>query len=183
MLQFPELVGVLATIAAGPFAASLRTWWRQRRGALITIESSSHIGEARIASDDSGQQVAQKVKDLVDQVRTEQRQRGADRSSGGGKPAWLSVTITDCIYGLTMLLGIAAKAAWDFSNKHGRFGIDWGDAATALLVAPIVYVGAAASIAPLSKSVSLVGLGLAFQNGFFWQSVFATQAEAQTNGK
>ena len=86
----------------------------------------------------------------------------------------IGITLMDIIYGVAMVAGIVAKGAWDYSQQHdGQLGIVWSKMAAALLVAPIVYVGVSAALEPLKKSLTLVGLGIAFQNGFFWQSVFA----------
>jgi hypothetical protein len=191
----PIVAGLAATAASGPAAAIIRSWILKRtRTTRVVIENADGAVESSIhrmgESDDEYRKelalVTQQMKELL--ARDHQTGASVATSSQDGsksvvvaeekRSSRFAITIVDSVHSIAMLAGIAAKAAWDFSNKNGRFGIDIGDAATALLVAPIVYVGAASALAPHSKSVSLVGIGLAFQNGFFWQAVFATQAEA-----
>ncbi len=83
------------------------------------------------------------------------------------------ITVLQVVYGLVMVIGIAAKEVWDYNQTHGHLGFKTQDMAAALLVAPIVYTAVQPHIAPLHESLTLLGIGIAFQNGFFWQSVFA----------
>lgn len=194
--EFASIVaGLVATAASGPAASIIRGWFLARtRTTRVVIENADGAVESSIQrmgeSDDEYRNklslVTQQLKELLardQQAEVDVATRSQDHSMSlvvaeERRSSRFAITVVDFVHSIAMLAGIAAKAAWDFSNKKGRFGIDIGDAATALLVAPIVYVGAAAALAPHSKSVSLVGIGLAFQNGFFWQAVFATQAEA-----
>ena len=78
-----------------------------------------------------------------------------------------------------MILGIAAKAVWDYENKYHKVGVNWLQINLALLVAPIVYVGVGSHLKLSARgAIGLSGLAIAFQTGFFWQSVFSTLQEA-----
>lgn len=105
-----------------------------------------------------------------------QESAGAQESLFRRFVAQLNVRITalQIVYGLFMIIGIAAKEIWDYNQKYGHLGFNAKDMAAALLVAPIIYTAVQPHIAPLHESLTLLGIGIAFQNGFFWQSVFAT---------
>jgi hypothetical protein len=93
------------------------------------------------------------------------------------------ITFADVIYGIAMILGTAAKAVWDYENEYHKVGINWLQVNLALLVAPIVYVGVASQLQSSPKgTVRLSGLAVAFQNGFFWQTVFSTAQESNGTG-
>jgi hypothetical protein len=77
----------------------------------------------------------------------------------------------DVIYGAAMVLGILGKEVWDHVNEHGRAGLDWTRLTAALIVAPVIYASVHDRFVP--GRVSAFGLAVAFQNGFFWQAVFA----------
>lgn len=94
-----------------------------------------------------------------------------------GKPQWLRISWIDLIYGISMLAGILAKELWDAINDTGQIKLRPSRALGALIVSPIVYAGVHSSFS--QGQVNLVGLAIAFQNGFFWQAVFRTaQASA-----
>ena len=95
-----------------------------------------------------------------------------------GKPQWLKISWIDLIYGVSMLVGILAKELWDAINDTGQIKIRPSRAIGALIVSPIVYAGVYSSFS--QGQVNLLGLAIAFQNGFFWQAVFRT-AQASTN--
>ena len=88
----------------------------------------------------------------------------------GGKPTWLKITWIDVIYGIAMLVGILAKEIWDSINETGTIKIRWARLLGALIVSPIVYAAVYSRFT--QGQVDLIGLAIAFQNGFFWQAVF-----------
>jgi hypothetical protein len=94
----------------------------------------------------------------------------------GAMPSWLKITPIDLVYGLAMLVGILAKEIWDSINETSRLSIRWGRLVAALIVSPIVY--AAVYTRFTQGQVDLLGLAIAFQNGFFWQAVFRTAQES-----
>ena len=95
-----------------------------------------------------------------------------------GKPSWLKISWIDLIYGTSMLVGILAKELWDAINDTGQIKLRPSRAIGALIVSPIVYAGVYSSFS--QGQVTLLGLAIAFQNGFFWQAVFRT-AQASAN--
>jgi hypothetical protein len=84
----------------------------------------------------------------------------------------VNITWLDITYLLTMILGILAKEIWDNINETGAISIKIPRLIGALIVSPIIY----AAIYPklIQNQLSLLGLAVAFQNGFFWQAVFRT---------
>lgn len=171
------LIGAIASIASAPVGGYLRGLFLRSKGAgRISVESDAGVVEVPYKTDEEASDVAQRVQDAV--VEVEPSARTGHRSTHGSsqpRPVRFQITLVELIYGIALLVGIAAKAAWDFSDSHGKIGINWNDTWGAFLVAPIVYVGVFATLKPIMSSVTLVGLGIAFQNGFFWQTVFAKQ--------
>lgn len=88
----------------------------------------------------------------------------------GAKPSWLKITWIDVIYGVAMLVGVLAKEVWDSINETGAIKIRWARLLAAIIVSPIVYAAVYARFT--QGQVDLIGLAIAFQNGFFWQAVF-----------
>jgi len=83
------------------------------------------------------------------------------------KIAWLDIT-----YLLSMIMGILAKEIWDNINETGEVNIRLSRLIAALVVSPIIYAAIYSKL--LQNQFSLLGLAVAFQNGFFWQAVFQT---------
>lgn len=93
----------------------------------------------------------------------------------------IQITLVDLIYFLAILLGVVGKALWDYLNQ----GLD-GDAmsrrvlaikvALSTIIAIMIYATAINALAD-SKIVSLAGISVAFQGGFFWQSLFQNLSE------
>lgn len=96
---------------------------------------------------------------------------------GRVRPAQLDLSWADIIYIVVMLLGIVGKALWDNLNSSNHTaGITSWELLAAIIVSPIVYANVQQRF--LNDTVSLPGIALAFQNGFFWQALFQT-AQAQ----
>jgi hypothetical protein len=74
---------------------------------------------------------------------------------------------------LAMIAGIAAKNIWDNINKGSEILVNPVQIVAALILAPMVYLAAAERLTK-QKSLSLVSFFIAFQYGFFWQSIFDT---------
>jgi hypothetical protein len=87
-------------------------------------------------------------------------------------PAVVNITWLDITYLLTMIMGILAKEIWDNINETGVISIKIPRLIAALIVSPIIYAAIHSKLIP--NQLSLLGLAVAFQNGFFWQSVFRT---------
>ena len=105
-------------------------------------------------------------------VRSIRNRRQATDLKFGAKPSWLKVTKVDVIYGVAMLAGVVAKEIWDSINETGTYKIRVPRLLGAIIVSPIVY---AAVYSQLTQGdLTLLGLAIAFQNGFFWQAVFRT---------
>jgi hypothetical protein len=84
----------------------------------------------------------------------------------------VNITWLDIIYALTMLMGIIAKEVWDNINETGAISIKILDLIAALIVSPIIYTAIFTRL--IRDQLSVLGLAVAFQNGFFWQAVFQT---------
>jgi hypothetical protein len=84
----------------------------------------------------------------------------------------INITWLDVIYGAAMIAGILAKDLWDSLNEEGALRLRWEGVIGALLVSPVVYAGVYSRF--VKGELSLLGLAIAFQNGFFWQAVFNT---------
>lgn len=82
----------------------------------------------------------------------------------------LNITWLDIIYAITMLVGILAKELWDGVNETGVLNVKVPRLTAALIVSPIIYAAVYAKF--IQGELSLLGLAVAFQNGFFWQAVF-----------
>lgn len=96
-------------------------------------------------------------------------------------PPKLKITAADLMYGAAMLVGILAKEVWDGINETGTLRVRGPRLIAALIVSPIVYVAVYSRFT--QDSINLLGLAIAFQNGFFWQAVFRTaQAGAEGGG-
>jgi len=83
-----------------------------------------------------------------------------------------AITRLDVIYAVAMIVGILAKEIWDNINETGTVKVQLPRIIAALLVSPIVYAAVYSHLA--KDELSLLGLAIAFQNGFFWQAVFRT---------
>ena len=92
--------------------------------------------------------------------------------AGGLAPANVKITWPDVIYALCMVLGILAKEIWDNINETQRVNIQVPRLVAALIVSPIIYAAVYSKL--VEGELSLLGLAVAFQNGFFWQAVFRT---------
>jgi hypothetical protein len=104
--------------------------------------------------------------------------------SGPGVPGGGSTTLGDLtvLYGplfIAMLLGMVAKTAvdcLDSSNRRGALIEHIRNGSIAILVSPIVFLGfLQAGEFGASTQAFLVLWLLAFQNGFFWQTVLKRQ--------
>ena len=84
----------------------------------------------------------------------------------------VSITWLDIAYALTVIIGIFAKEIWDNLNETGAISIKIPRLIGALIVSPIIYSAIYSKLIP--NQLSLLGLAVAFQNGFFWQTVFGT---------
>jgi hypothetical protein len=84
----------------------------------------------------------------------------------------LNITWLDITYLLSMIMGILAKEIWDNINETGAINIKIPRLISALIVSPIIYEAIYSKL--IQNQLSLLGLGVAFQNGFFWQAVFRT---------
>ena len=153
---------------------------RKRRGspppvAAVELESGERIDISGPALSEVRTQV-ETVLDVASPVATE-NVRPALRT---GFTARLNNQITplQLVYGLVMIAGIVAKEIWDYNQKYGKPGFRLSSITGACIVAPIVYAAVQPHLAPLQESLTLIGICIAFQNGFFWQSVFATATQA-----
>jgi hypothetical protein len=84
----------------------------------------------------------------------------------------VNITWLDITYLLSMIMGILAKEIWDSINETGTISIKIPHLIAALIVSPIIYVAIYSKLN--QNQLSLLGLAVAFQNGFFWQAVFQT---------
>ena len=88
-------------------------------------------------------------------------------------PAWrplVTITGTDLAYALALLAGILGKELWD-GVASGVVELRVPHLLTAFIVAPLVHATLYRKLAH-DEPVTLVGLSIAFQNGFFWQTIF-----------
>jgi len=65
-----------------------------------------------------------------------------------------------------------AKEIWDNIKETGTLSIQWSRLIEALIISPIIYAAVYSKF--VKDELSLFGLAMAFQNGFFWQAVFRT---------
>jgi hypothetical protein len=84
----------------------------------------------------------------------------------------VSITWLDIVYALTVIIGIFAKEIWDNINETGTINIRIPLLIAAIIISPITYAAICSKLIP--NQLSLLGLAVAFQNGFFWQTVFGT---------
>jgi len=96
----------------------------------------------------------------------------------GASPGWFKITWVDVFYAVAMLVGILAKEAWDQLNETGKVGIVWQRLIGALIISPIIYATVHSRF--VQGELTLLGLALAFQNGFFWQAVFRTVQQSNS---
>jgi hypothetical protein len=84
----------------------------------------------------------------------------------------VNITWLDFTYLLSMIMGILAKEIWDNINETGAISIKIPRLIAALIVSPIIYAAIYSKL--IQNQLSLLGLAVAFENGFFWQAVFRT---------
>jgi len=84
----------------------------------------------------------------------------------------VNITWVDTVYALTMIIGIFAKEIWDNTNETGTLSIKIPRLIAALIVSPIIYAAIYSKL--IQNQLTLFGVAMAFQNGFFWQTVFGT---------
>ena len=96
----------------------------------------------------------------------------------------VQITRVDLVYFAAILLGVIGKALWDALNQQLN-----GDTlsrrilltrmALSIIIAVLIYATAINSVSD-SKVLTLAGLSLAFQGGFFWQSLLQNLTETLT---
>ena len=96
----------------------------------------------------------------------------------------VQITPVDLAYFAAILLGVIGKALWDALNQQLN-----GDVfslrilltrmALSIIIAVLIYATAINSVTD-SKVLTLAGLSLAFQGGFFWQSLLQNLTETLT---
>ena len=84
----------------------------------------------------------------------------------------VNITWLDIVYALTVIGGIFAKEIWDNINETGTISVKIPRLIAALIVSPIIYSAIYSRL--IQNQLSVLGLAMAFQNGFFWQTVFRT---------
>jgi len=84
----------------------------------------------------------------------------------------MNITWLDVTYALVMIIGILAKEVWDNINETGTLSIKMPRLIGALIISPIIYASVYSKF--VVNQLSLFGLAIAFQNGFFWQAFFRT---------
>jgi len=82
------------------------------------------------------------------------------------------ITVLDVIYAFVMIIGILAKDVWDNLNETSTLSIKWPRLIGAFIISPVIYASVYYKF--VVNQLSLFGLAVAFQNGFFWQAVFRT---------
>ena len=82
----------------------------------------------------------------------------------------VSITWLDIVYALTVIIGIFAKEIWDNINETGTINIRIPRLIAAIIISPITYAAICSKL--IQNQLSILGLAVAFQNGFFWQAVF-----------
>jgi hypothetical protein len=87
---------------------------------------------------------------------------------------------------LAMLLGMTAKGLVDYLDASGDTSTLWEhsrNAFVAVLVSPIVFLGflTAGQFSTSTQTFLVLSL-LAFQNGFFWQSVLKREGRRRSSG-
>ena len=96
--------------------------------------------------------------------------------------ASIQITLVDLIYFVAILLGVMAKAVWDYLNERLE-GLTPPlrtlliKIALATIIAVLIYSTAISNV-PDSHVLTLAGISLAFQGGFFWQSLFQNLAQS-----
>jgi len=83
-----------------------------------------------------------------------------------------NITVLDAIYAIIKIFAILAKEIWDNIKETGTLSIQWSRLIEALIISPIIYAAVYSKF--VKDELSLFGLAMAFQNGFFWQAVFRT---------
>jgi hypothetical protein len=93
----------------------------------------------------------------------------------------IQISAVDLIYFTAILLGVVGKALWDHLNR----GLDGQPSerrvlliriALSSIIAVLIYATAVNSLAE-SQVVTLAGISVAFQGGFFWQTLFQNLSE------
>lgn len=93
----------------------------------------------------------------------------------------VQISAVDLIYFAAILLGVVGKALWDYLNQ-GLNGetmerrVLWIRVALSTIIAVLIYATAVNSLAE-SQVVTLAGISVAFQGGFFWQTLFQNLSE------
>ena len=182
------LAGLLALVASGGLPAAAARFLRRRR---LTEDEDQRAGTPHVSAEATLAEAAEIAHDdRSDEITAVQHNEAVgtlhvkptvpDVTFRVSRQRRFDIAFADAIYGIAMILGIAAKAVWDYENQYHKVGVDWLQINLALLVAPIVYIGVSSTLqsSSLSGKVGLPGLALAFQNGFFWQTVFSTLQES-----
>ena len=164
------VLGAVASCLSAPFGSYLRSlYFRVRSRGQVTVESAAGASLVTFDKSEDPERVADRVEELVNEAEESSTTGGP----GDQKPARLNIGIADILYGLAMIAGIVAKEVWDYNIEHGKIGFNANRVGAAMIISPIVYAGVHSAIQALTESVTLIGLSVAFQNGFFWQSVFS----------
>lgn len=155
---------------------------RKRRGApqpvaAVELQSGERIDISGPALSEVRSQV-ETVLDVAPQVLADSAR--PPQRTGFAAKINNQITPLQLVYGLVMIAGIVAKEIWDYNQKYGKPGFRLSSITGACIVAPIVYAAVQPHLAPLQESLTLIGICIAFQNGFFWQSIFATAAQSAT---
>ena len=107
---------------------------------------------------------------------------GADNSMAAGVSSLFELYLP-LFY--AMLLGMAAKVVVDMLDAWDK-GLLWAhlrNGIVAILVSPIVFLGLMSAGQFSGKQQFVVLVLLAFQNGFFWQTVLKRESDRSTSAK
>lgn len=74
-------------------------------------------------------------------------------------------------------MGIMAREIWDSIQETGAVDVKIPRVIGALIASPIVYASVYSKF--VKDELSLPGLSVAFQNGFFWRAFFETAQVGQ----
>jgi hypothetical protein len=80
----------------------------------------------------------------------------------------VSINPDDIYFFIAMLLGMLGREAYNMLLKGSKF--NWVSLAMACIVSPLIFGAVHKAVGQVD--VTLPSLCLAFQNGFFWNSIF-----------
>jgi hypothetical protein len=111
------LIGFVGALVSAPVGSYLRGLiYRFGRKGRVLVESETGISSTEFGNNESPSAVADRVEKLVE-ASEHPTLAGQRRTETPARPPRVNITLVEVVYGIALIVGIAAKAAWDYTQE------------------------------------------------------------------